>query len=140
MNNYLPLELQNIIIAYARPVYPYVKELKEKEEEKQKEIDRKIKMYRTKSIENLEIRFGHYNHSNTDLSVIMYFKNKIHFQNIYYNRSWILCDFDAEYDSDMNDELYNLTLNPFEWCNEIDESGGSVNYFKKLKSKKTSYR
>ena len=143
MNNnllFLPIEIQNIIFSYTRPVYPFIKELKEKEEERQREIDGRIKENRTETIEAINWRFAHYNHSNTDLSYIMYFKNKEHFFNIIVNRSWILCDFDAEYDSDMNDELYDLAQNPFEWCNEIDESGGSINYFKKLKSKKTSYR
>ena len=43
---FLPIHLQNLIFSYTRPVYPYIKELKEKEEERQKNKDELIKIFK----------------------------------------------------------------------------------------------
>lgn len=123
MNNnlsFLPIELQNIIISYTRPVYPFIKQLKENEEEKQKEIDRKIKMFKKFNNNQIELFGYQYNYnSHTDLSFNMYIKNREYFENIY-------------------NERYQLTgdTDQFIWSSQIANSGGSINYFKKLKRKK----
>ena len=114
---FLPIHLQNLIFSYTRPVYPFIKELKEKEEERQREIDRKIK----NGIENNISKIKRYGYSylkdkETDLSFNMYIKNMLYKKKIY-NFRWGFTN-DTE---------------PFEWDWEIAQSGGSINYFKLAK-------
>jgi len=119
MNNttsFLPIELQNIIISYSRPVYPYIKALKEKEEEKQREIDIKIKVDRKRFFMNIKHYFNMYEGG---ISLNMFIRNYIYMSKVYSYRY----------------ELENDTM-PFNWCYKIAHSGGSINYFKKVKREK----
>ena len=110
---FLPIELQNLIFSYTRPVYPYIKELKEKEEERQKEIDRKIKKHRKRFMRNINYYFSMYE---GDVSLNMFIRNSIYMSKVYSYRYRLTGDTDE-----------------FIWSWEIAHSGGSINYFKKLK-------